>query len=250
MPYGGGTDLMVSPVEDTNYLFLNKIPELKEIKATDEGLSIGAACTYTSLLESDLVPALLKAAVSQIAAPAIRNLGTPGGNICNGSPKGDSALIFFVLDAKLRLKSAIAERVVPIEAFYLGRQKTVLKADELLTEIIIPIKNYSNDYYEKIGARKALAISRVSFAGTMNVVDGTIESCRTAFGAVKDTIISRKDIDQMLVGKSLVEARHIKDVYLAMYDEEIVPLKGRVSAEYRKSVCMNLLNDFLKENGI
>lgn len=249
-PYAGGTDLMINPDEHAAYLFLNKVSELKNIVAEEEVIRIGAGCTYMDVLESDLAPEILKEAVAQIAAPAIRNLGTIGGNICNGSPKADSALIFFATDAKLRLVSIRGERTIPINEFYLGRKKTVLQADELLVEILINRTGISNYYYKKVGARDALAISRVSFAAILNKENEKIVDCITAFGAVSDVIIRRADIDAMLIGKTVEEAKAIKEVYLSAYDQAIVPIKGRISAEYRKAVCMNLLRDFLEKNGI
>ncbi|WP_313134363.1 FAD binding domain-containing protein, partial [Anaerocolumna sp.] len=117
-PYAGGTDLMIEADDNASYLFLNKIPELKQITVDDEYLRIGAASTFTEVYKSTLVPQILKDAVIEVAAPAIRNLGTVGGNICNGSPKGDSVLIFFATDSKLRLASSKGERILPIKDFY------------------------------------------------------------------------------------------------------------------------------------
>lgn len=249
-PYAGGTDLMIEPAENARYLFLNKIPEMKQIKEDENYIRIGATCTFTDILKSELAPAILKEAVAEIAAPAVRNLGTVGGNICNGSPKGDSALIFFATDAKLRLVSSKGERILPIAEFYVGRKKTALQADELLVEILINRSGLSNYYYKKVGARDALAISRVSFAAVMNVEGERIGNCITAFGAVSDVIIRRGDIDELLIGKTIDEAKAVKAEYLAAYDQAIVPIRGRISAEYRKSVCLNLLKDFLDVNGI
>lgn len=249
-PYGGGTDLMIESNEEVSYLFLHKIPEMKQVIDDANIIRIGAACTFTEIIESGTVPAILKEAVSQIAAPAIRNLGTIGGNICNGSPKADSALVLFAIDAKLVLKSNKGERTLPIKDFYLGRKKTALQKDELLVEIIIDKTGLDNYYYKKVGARNALAISRVSFAAILDVQEGKIVKCMTAFGAVSDVIISRRDIDQMFVGKTIEEAKAIKETYLTSYNEAIVPIRGRISAEYRKHVCMNLLEDFLKVNSI
>ncbi|TWH47432.1 xanthine dehydrogenase family protein subunit M [Sporomusa sp. KB1] len=249
-PYGGGTDLMIAADEKAKYLFLMKVPEMKNIVEDKEYIRIGAACTFTEIIESTLAPAILKEAVAQIAAPSIRNLGTVGGNICNGSPKADSALIFFATDAKLRLVSSKGERVIPITEFYLGNRKTSLQADELLVEILMKRTGCNNYYYKKVGARAALAISRVSFAAVLNIEQGKIVTCKTAFGAVSDVIIRRADIDAMLVGKTINEARAVKEDYLAAFSQAIVPIRGRISAEYRKTVCMNLLRDFLESNGI
>lgn len=249
-PYSGGTDLMIESEEDAKYLFLNKIPELKEIKEDDEYIYIGAACTFTDIIESNLTPKILKEAVSQIAAPAIRNFGTVGGNICNGSPKGDSALIFVATDSKLKLASNKGERIIPINEFFLGRKKTALQSDEILVEIIMKKTGLDNYYFTKVGPRNALAISRVSFAGILDINNNKINNCSTAFGAVSDVILRRADIDEMLIGKTIEEVKNIKEEYLSAYDKAIVPIRGRVSADYRKTVCMNLLKDFLESNGI
>ncbi len=249
-PYSGGTDLMIKPKENEVYLFLNKLPELKNIEEDLEYIRIGAGCTFTDILDNKLAPAILKEAALQVAAPAIRNFATVGGNICNGSPKGDSTLVFYATDSLLRLVSNKGERLLPISEFFQGRNKTCLKEDELLVEILMSKKGLNNYYYKKIGARNTLAISRVSFAAVLDVLDNRIIHCRTAFGAISEVVVSRADIDAMLIGKTMEEARELKGDYLTAYDKAIVPIRGRISAEYRKTVCMNLLQDFLESKGI
>jgi len=249
-PYGGGTDLMIKSDRNARYLFLHKVPEMKRIVEDDRYIRIGSSCTFTEVLQNPKIPQLLKEAVSQIAAPAIRNLGTIGGNIGNGSAKADSALIFFVSDSLLRLASVRGERVLPIKDFYLGRKKLALSEDELIVEVLMPKKGLDNYYYKKIGARDALAISRVSFAALLEISEGIIRNCATAFGAVTEVVFRRPDFDALLIGKTLEEAKHQKDSYLAAYEKALVPIQGRISAEYRKVVCMNLLKDFLEKNGI
>jgi len=251
IPYSDGTDLLISHFcEDTEYLFINNILEMRQITADDHFIRFGAACTFTETINYPLTPAILKEACLQIAAPAIRNAGTLGGNIANGSAKADSALIFMVTDSKLRLASAEGERILPVKEFYLGKGRTALESDELIVEVLMPKHGTDSYYYKKIGARNALAIARTSFAGIINVHDGIIRNCAVAFGAVKDVMIRRSDIDEMLIGKSIKEAKSLKDAYIAAYDEAIQPRPGRVGVEYRKDVCMNLLRDFLDSNEI
>ena len=81
VPYAGGTDLMVENRPGVTYLFLNKVPELKTIAEDDQYVRIGAGVTFTEALADERVPRLMKEAVSRIAAPAIRNAGTFGGNL-------------------------------------------------------------------------------------------------------------------------------------------------------------------------
>ena len=249
-PYSGGTDLMLEVEEGESYLFLNKVSELKIIKSDSDYIRMGAQCTFTEIEESDITPKILKDAMSQLAGPAVRNFGTIGGNIGNGSAKADSALIFFVTDSLIRLKSASSERTIYIKDFYKQRKQLDLREGELIVEVLIPKKYLENYYYKKIGARKALAITRVGFAALFQEENGVITHLATAFGAIEPTIVRHPEIDEMFIGKTISEAKGLKDNYLNLYENAINPSAGRVSKEYRKTVCMNLLRDFLNENGI
>jgi CO/xanthine dehydrogenase FAD-binding subunit len=250
IPYAGGTDLMVENKQSVSYLFLNGLKELQQIREDENTIFIGSGVTFAQALESDQIPLLMKEAVSKIAAPAIRNTGTFGGNIGNGSAKADSVLILFVCNAKLRLASTAGERIVDIKNFYKGRKKLDLHPDELIIEILLPKQGLDNYYYQKVGGRNALAISRVSFAGLISFKDSKIQNLAIAFGAVSATVLRFPDIEAMLIGKTLEEAKSIKEDILKAYESRMVLTRGRVSAEYRKNVCMNLLKDFLEEKGI
>ena len=249
VPYAGGTDLMVENRSNVSYLFLGKLAELKGISEDADYVRIGAAVTYTEALSSPIVPQLVKEAISRIAAPAIRN-ATFGGNLDNGSAKADSVLIEFVTGAKLWLLSVRGERVVDVEKFYLGRKKLDLANDEIIAEILLPKAGINDYYYKKVGGRNALAISRVSFAGILSVEDGVITRFSAGFGAVADTVLRYRDLEAMLIGKTVAEAKAARADILKTYSDKLVLTRGRVSAEYRKTVCMKLLSDFLTEKGI
>lgn len=250
VPYAGGTDLMIAGREDVCYLFLDSVSELRGIREDADCIRIGAAVTFTEVLGSPLIPAIMREAVGEIAAPAIRNLGTMGGNIGNGSAKADSVLIEFVCDAKLRIASADGERIVAIDKFYKGRKKLDLAPDELIVEILLPRTGLDDYYYKKVGARNALAISRVAFAAVIKMDGEVIRDIAVAFGAVSDTVLRFKAFENMLCGKTLSEAKELREAFIAEYDKAIVPTRGRVSSEYRKAVCLNLLRNFLTEKGI
>lgn len=250
VPYAGGTDLMVENRPGVKYLFLNKIPELRQIEEDDTYLRIGAAVTFTEALADPAVPNLMKEALSGIAAPAIRNAGTFGGNLGNGSSKADSVVVEFAADAKLRLVSQKGERIVDVDRFYLGGRKLALGSDELIAEVLLPKQGLSRYYYEKVGGRNALAISRVSFAGVFDSREGRITNVAAAFGAVAGTVLRYRDIEAMLLGKTVAEAGALKPDFLRAYSDRLVLTQGRVSAEYRRQVCLNLLSAFLAKFGI
>ncbi len=250
VPYAGGTDWMVNRRPGTPLLFLNYIPALREIRREGGELVIGACCTYTGLLESGEIPAILRQAVIEVASPAIRNLGTLGGNICNASPAGDTLPPLYALDARVRLASASGKRELPIASFIQGVRKTALAGGELLEAVIIPNKEFSRSYYKKVGARNAVAISKASFAGLMSVEKGRVASISMAFGSVAATVVRRPEIEASLCGKTARELAEQKDEIASMYDPFILPIDDqRSTADYRKRVCMALLKDFLLQEG-
>ncbi len=250
VPYAGGTDLMVQNRKNVEYLFLNKIAELKQIKVDKDYIHIGALVTFTQAINDDKVPQIMKDAISKIAAPAIRNAGTFGGNLGNGSDKADSVLIEFAVDAKVRLMSLKGERIVNVEDFCITRRKIDLKDDELIVEVLLPNKPYKNYIYQKVGGRNSLAISHVAFAGLFEEKDGKIQEFSAAFIADAGRFLRFKDIEQTLIGKSKKEAKNLKDKVIKAYSDKIVLTAGRVSAEYRKTVSLNLLRDFLTWFGV
>ena len=246
VPYAGGTDLMVKNIPGAVYLFLNDIDELKQIVEDDEYIRIGAAVTFTEALKSDLVPELMKEAVSRIAAPAIRNAGTFGGNLGNGSDKADSVLAGFALDGCVRLVSAQGDRVIPFDDFCVRRGVTNIRDDELIAEILLPKGKCALPYYyKKVGGRSALAISRVALAGVYDIQNGVINGFSlTVIGEGKFT--RYRDIEEKLIGKSAPDIRANADAYAGMFAEKMTFTRGRVSAEYRKTVVTNLIKDYLE----
>jgi CO/xanthine dehydrogenase FAD-binding subunit len=249
LPYAGGTDFMVNRREGAQLLFLNAIPELAEIADAPDSLTLGACCTYTGLLESKKLPGILHRAIALIASPAIRNLGTVGGNICNASPAGDTLPPLYALSARVRLQSVRGSREVLLASFIQGVRKINLAPDELLTQIIIPKSDFSESYYKKVGARSAVAISKASFAGFKKIENGVVTAIPMAFGSVAATVVRNPEIESTLVGKTQAEISAESGAVARMYDPLITPIDDqRSTAEYRKKVCLALLIDFLSHD--
>lgn len=250
----GGTDLMVKkkswsgtiPSFDKPILFINSLKELKQVFTEKNNLIIGSGCTFSQLERSPLVPTYLKVVIREIASPAIRNLATIGGNICNASPAGDILTPLYALDAKLRLVSRNKERIIPIKEFIIGPGKTLLNANELLTEIIIENYNNKKFYYHKLGTRRATALAKASFIGFYEVENNIIRDLRIAFGSVGPVIIKDRDLELSLVGGSIKDTKFKICEIVGRYSELIRPINdARSTAKYRKAVCLNLLRNFL-----
>lgn len=252
--YAGGTDLMVRykndanllPKFEKNILYIGQIKELQTVKQNENELIIGSGCTFTSLLKEKHVPDILKRAVIGIASPAIRNMGTIGGNICNASPAGDTLPVLYGLNSKCRIISEGSERIVKIEDFIYGPRKTTLYKNEILESIIIPNEYFNKMHYEKVGARKASAISKLSFIGLCSVKDNSIEDLRLAFGSVGATVIRVHEAEKVLIGKNLNDLKKYIDEAVKIYENKINPIDDqRSTAVYRKKVVMNLIRYFL-----
>jgi len=146
----GGTDLLVKMKTidlKTNYLInIKNIPELNFIDTSD-GLKIGAAVSLSHIERIGKVkeryPALYEG-IKSMAAIAVRNMGTITGNICNASPAADTVPSLIAYGAEVKLVSKRGERTVSVEDFIAGVGKTVIGADELITQVNIPeIKKFT-----------------------------------------------------------------------------------------------------------
>ena len=246
----GGSDVMVVKKTAEHAIFLNQIAELKKVTKTENLLQIGAGATYVELLNSEEIPEVLKEAIRKIASPAIRNVGTLIGNVCNASPAGDTLPILYAFDAVVVKNSWEAGEVrVPINEFILGIRKVNLKPDEMVTAIEIPCSSYTNKqtYYQKVGAREAEAISKLSFVGLCETENGVVTDLRVAFGSVGITVVRKKELEEELTGLSLSDLPEKINHVIDEYDAVLHPIDDqRSTAAYRKKVCLNLLRDFLE----
>jgi len=179
----GGTDLVVqmkrgdrSPSLVVN---LRRISSLSVIRYTyDEGAFIGPLTTHNTLAEHPIILkefGLLAEAAASVGAFQVRERGTIGGNICNGSPAADIVPPLICLRARLKLDSATqGERLVPVENFFEAPHVTKRAPDEILTQIQIPnIPPRTGMVYLKLGKRRALEIAVVGVAASITLEQAT-----------------------------------------------------------------------------
>lgn len=252
----GGSDVMVIHKRAENVIFINQIKELQKVSFEDGVLSIGAGVVYSNLLKNESIPSILKAAISLIASPAIRNVGTVAGNICNASPAGDTLPVLYALNAKVLVASLndeneICKKEIPVQDFILGIRKIALKDDEIVCAINIEEKEYKDYsvYYQKVGARQSEAISKASFAALGKVLsadDGKkIEDVKFAFGSVGITVVRLAEYEDEIKGLTVSDFKQKKNELVVKIMSRVNPIDDqRSTAEYRKTVCRNLLEDF------
>lgn len=247
IPYAGGTDLMVEHAPGADYLFLADLEELKEFYTDSQGLHIGPALTYAKLLEVDC-PKLLKESIRRIASPALRNAGTIGGNICNASPAGDTLPVLLLFDTKLVLASSSARRTVLLDDFIMSRKQVDLASDELLVDIILSEKKYTNIYYHKIGSRRSMTISKIALAAASQIEDDKILDIGIAYASLYKTPLRFRDYEKGLINLSREQLKHELPGIIGWYATQLKPISdARSTAEYRHGVALSLLEDFLNK---
>jgi CO/xanthine dehydrogenase FAD-binding subunit len=251
-PIAGGTDLMVlfeaGQLRHRNLLSLSRIPELRGITASETHVTLGALTTYTEIQQSELMrrefPLLVKAA-SWTGAVATQNRGTLAGNIANGSPAADSPPALLVYDSDIVLLSERDPRWVRYSHFHTGYKINLMEPDEIISHISLPRTTAGCVHYlRKVGTRKAQAISKVALAGLAKVNDGLMEHIRIALGSVAPTPMRCHQAEAVLQDRMLDRAA-IEEAMSAIV-AEISPIDDiRSTAEYRKRVAVNLLEEFL-----
>lgn len=213
MIVSGGTDVWVQNRDGKHaglsFVSIYGMPEITGVHQEADGtLVIGAATCFTDITANEQIKRcvpMLGEAVDQVGSPQIRNVGTIGGNVCNGVTSADSAPSLFALDAVLHLKGAEGERLVPITEFYTGPGKTVRRHDEVLCDIRIAKENYENvaGQYIKYGKRNAMEISTLGCAVTvkLDADKRAIERIRIAYGVAAATPMRCFDAEAALKGK-------------------------------------------------
>ncbi len=255
LPFAGGTDLMAAhrrgpaliPDLPVPLLFLGHLRELAELRHEAGELHIGAACTLEALLRYVEVPAPLKAAIAEMASPALRNVATLGGNICNASPAGDTLPYLYAAGAELELADDTRSRRLPIAEFILGPGRTALTENELLLGVVLPDLCFDTWFYRKVGTRRANSLSKLSFLGLARREEcGRIEDFRCAFGAVAATVVRSIDLEQSLRGKTPTQLPALIPGLRKDTAALIRPIDDQRSTSlYRAAVAEDLLVQFI-----
>jgi len=205
----GGTDVYpgnvgAPPLQDV--LDISRIDDLRGITETAQSWRIGALTTWTQLLDTTLPTALdaLKLAAREVGSVQIQNAATIAGNLCNASPAADGVPPLLILDARVELSTATGSRELPLAEFLLGNRQTALRADELMTAIVIPRDRESApSRFLKLGSRKYLIISIAMVAAQLRVDGGQIREPRIAVGSCSAVAQRLHELERGLDGLAI-----------------------------------------------
>lgn len=221
---------------------------LDYIKENDGTLIIGARASMTQLSASELIAkkaGALAAAAASVGSPAIRTAATVGGNLVNGSPAADTATPLLAMDAELKLVNDTGERTIPLAGFFIGPGETVLKTNELLTEITIPMPK-GKTVFGKLGRRKGMMCSIVNVAVRLEMDGDKCLDARIALGSMAPTPLRCREAEALIKGQN-VNSEVIKKCSVTAIEETSPIDDERAAAWYRKQAGTAVLARALRE---
>jgi xanthine dehydrogenase small subunit len=248
----GGTDIGLWVTKQHRELetviYTGRVSELVEVSQASTHLEIGAATTLT-----DAIPAIveqypgLDELFRRFASPPIRNTGTLGGNIANGSPIGDSMAALMVVGASLVLRCGDATRELPLDAFYHDYQVNDLQTGEFIERIRIPLADGAAVVHsQKWSKRFDQDISAVCTAYRLELDEDRVRTFRMACGGLATTVKRATHCEDALAGRRWT-ADNVEQACAAL-SADFQPISdARAAADIRLLAVQNLLRRFYLE---
>lgn len=229
-------------------IYLGRLAELQQIQTRNGQLEIGAMVTYSGAWTQ--IAALYPDfgdLIRRIASTQIRNSGTLGGNIANGSPIGDSPPPLIALGAKLVLASKSGAREIPMEDFFIKYGEQDLRPGEFVKSILLPLPDSADKFAcYKISKRFDQDISALLGAFNVTFDAGKVSDIRICYGGMAATPLRARAAEKALMGKDWTLA-NIETAMQAM-DRDYSPMSDmRASSAYRAMAARNLLMKFYLE---
>jgi xanthine dehydrogenase small subunit len=230
-------------------IFIGGLDGLGAMSEKDGVITIGAGVTYTEAFEtlSKHIPAL-GPLVDRIGGEQVRNMGTIGGNVANGSPIGDTPPPLIALGAELTLRKGNARRTIPLETFFVAYGKQDRQPGEFVESVHVPVPAKGTKFaVYKVTKRRDEDITATLGAFYLTLAkDGTVTDIRIAYGGMAATPKRATAVEKALTGKAWNEAT--VEAAMAEYAKDFTPLTDmRATAEYRALAAKNLLLRFYIE---
>ncbi len=251
VPLAGGTDLFVHWPErqtehERTYLDLSGLAELRSHRWDDGELVLGALTTFWDVVRdaraAEELP-LLVAAARQVGAIQIQARGTWAGNVMNASPAADGTAVLMAYDAVLELVSKDGTEEVPLADFYTGYKEMKRRPDQLIRSIRLPRRAYDVEAFEKVGPRRAQAITKVGAA-----VARSAAGWRVVAISMAPVTCRCPSLEEHLSDGGDVRS---PDDLLPALRQDVSPIDDvRSTAAYREQVMARVLYWALRERGV
>jgi aerobic carbon-monoxide dehydrogenase medium subunit len=238
---GGHSLLPMMKLRLANPEYLIDINDLDELSYIEERITeirIGALTRHAELFESELLAQrapVFRDAEEVIADPVVRNRGTIGGSLCQADAAEDLSAVCAALKAQVVIRGPAGERTTGMDGFYLGPFMTTVGADEILTEIRLPIRQGAGSAHEKVERRAGdFAIAAVSAAVWID--GGTIADAGIALAALGPSTIIATRAEEALKGKAPSEELFAQAGEIAK--EDCMPVAdGRGPVDYKRHLA-------------
>lgn len=249
----GGSDILIKirekKLRNCQLISIQSLDELRGIEMFgDEDIRIGALECFSSIGKNELIkkhiPVLGEASMA-VGGPQVRNIGTIGGNICNGATSADTPSTLLALDAVLEITGHDGVRLIPIEQFYIDAGKVDLGKGEILTSILIKKESYLNyaGYYYKYSTRNAMDISICNCSINVKLSENkdAIEDVRAAYGAAGPVPTRVHFAEKQIKGKEITS-----DLIEQFAETAAVCLNPRSSYRADKEFRKHILEEMSK----
>jgi xanthine dehydrogenase small subunit len=248
----GGTDVGLWVTKQQRDLetiiYAGDVAELRALEIGEGHLDIGAAVTYSEAIEAIAAEHEdFGELIRRLGSVQIRNAGTLGGNVANGSPIGDSMPALIALGASVVLRLGKKRREIPLEDLYIAYQETALRAGEFVERIRVPRARDDRRFHAwKISKRFDQDISAVCGAWRLELEGERVRDIRICYGGMAATPRRALNCEAALIGQPWTEAGLAPA--LDALERDYQPLTDmRASREYRMLAAQNLLRKFHRE---
>ncbi len=221
------------------------LDELRGVTLEEDGtLRIGSLTSFSHITKDPLIQKyinVLGEAVDQVGGPQIRNIGTIGGNTCNGVTSADSASTLHAYEAIVELTGPDGVRRVPIEEFYIKAGTVDIRPGEIQTAILIPRESYENTYghYIKYAMRSAMDIATLGTSVNLRLSADKryVERARIAFGVAGPVPLRARTAEAAANGQLLTE--ELAERFAQAVREDIQPRDSwRAAKDFRMHIAV------------
>ena len=255
----GGSDVLVQMREGKlagcELVSIYGLDELRGVRMEQDGtIRIGSLTSFSHITRDPIIQehmAVLGEAVDQVGGPQIRNIGTIGGNTCNGVTSADSASTLFAYDAVIELTGPEGVRRIPIQSFYVRAGVVDLRPAELQTAILIPRESYEGyrGHYIKYAMRSAMDIATTGCSVNVKLTEdrAAIADARIAYGVAGPVPLRAPSAEAAVKGRPVSEET-VAAFGRAALDDVNPRTSWRASREFRLQLVEELAKRALCES--
>ena len=254
----GGSDVLIKMREGKlagcELVSIYGLDELRGITLEADGtIRIGSLTSFSHITKDPIIQAhinVLGEAVDMVGGPQIRNIGTIGGNTCNGVTSADSGSTLMAYDAIMEVEGPNGQRLIPIQEWYVSAGKVSLQLAEIQTAIRIPKASYEGyfGHYIKYAMRNAMDIATTGCSVNVKLSPDkkTIEDARIAYGVAGPVPMRAPSAEAFVRGKAIEDAA-IEGFGQAALSDVNPRDSWRASREFRLHLAKELAQRALRE---